>query len=113
MQCFFATCVSDIPEPAVVDDLLPVHVQPRPPYLAALQLRPAHARPHALDDDATLQLRHRGHDDDDGPGQRALGVDRLALRENWMPNPASALESSNVEKKRGNTRDVRRYIYMH
>lgn len=39
------------PGAAVEDGLLPVHVQPRPPDLAALQLRPAHARPHALDDD--------------------------------------------------------------
>jgi hypothetical protein len=75
------------PGAAVEDDLLPVHVQPRPPDLAALQLRPAHARPHALDDDATLQLRHRGHDDDDGPAQRALGVDRLALRKELDAEP--------------------------
>ncbi len=70
---------------SILDNLLPIDIQPRTPNLPAPQLCPAHARPDTLDDDAPLQFRHRRHDDNDRPTKRSLSVYRLALREELNP----------------------------
>src|SRR5437660_11398603 len=80
------------PRAAIMDDLLPVDIEPRTPHLPTLQLRPAHACPDALDDDAPLQFRHRGNDDDYGSAKRPLGVNRLTLREELNTEPRKFIQ---------------------
>jgi hypothetical protein len=75
------------PGATVVNYLLSVYIEPRSPDLATFQLRPAHACLDALDDDAPLQFRHRGDDNDDCPAERSLGVNRFPLREELDAHP--------------------------
>src|SRR4051794_26905680 len=59
---------------------LAVDVQRLTPDVPALELGPAHAAPYALDDQVALQFGDGTDDDDDGPPERATGVDVLPER---------------------------------
>src|SRR5437667_146331 len=76
----------------IMDDLLPVHLQPGSPYLPSFQLGTPHTSPDPLDDDAPLQFRHGRHDDDYGSAERTLRVNCLTLREELNTEPRKFIQ---------------------
>src|ERR1019366_1402397 len=59
---------------AVLDDLLPVDIEPRTPDLPTLQLCSPHACLHALDDQAPFKLGDGPDDDNHGATERPARV---------------------------------------
>src|ERR1019366_5369466 len=63
---------------AVSEDSNPIDLEWTPSDMPALQPGAAHPCPHPFDDEVTLEFGDRSDDDDDGPPQRAAGVEVLA-----------------------------------
>ena len=60
---------------AIFDHLFPIYIQPCMPDLPTFQLRPSHARLHALDNQTSFKFSDRAVDQDDCPTQRTIGAD--------------------------------------
>ena len=62
---------------AVPEDSNPVDLERTPADMPALQPGPAHPGTYPFDDEVPLQLGDGADDDDDGPSQRATGIEVL------------------------------------
>lgn len=66
---------------SVTDDCATIDIERGSAYAAAIQLGSTHACTDTFDDQGTLQLCHRRDNDYDRATERAVGVDRFALRQ--------------------------------
>jgi hypothetical protein len=66
---------------SVTDDRATIDIERGSAYAAAIKLGSAHARSDTFDDQRPFKLCHRRDDDHNGATERAIRVDRFALRQ--------------------------------